>query len=287
MATGKTKDDKKKAADKKAKPSSSTKAGAKSTAKPAAKDKKAPPPAKAAPKAASLSKNDPIKQAKALIGPLRGMGGGLTSLAPSLAGSSGKLPPRLQALIDRQEIGDLFTTWCRASDRLDESLLRSVYHHDGSEDHGPGVFQGPSAGFISWWIGVLGGLKSSWHMLGPTRFDLRGDVTMTETPFLAQYRLEKATGKEDLIIGGRFLDRCERRPGGASGVWKIAHRKMVNDWVRTSPTSDIFYLQNPDALWQTRGRTDLSYNMDSFPTGQGSRTFSLFGRRYDSKSLKF
>jgi len=89
-------------------------------------------------------------------------------------------------------------------------------------------------------------------------------------------------------MGARYLDRLERRPTGPAGVWKIVHRKQVLDWVRTEAVSDIFYHQNPDALWSYRTKTDPSYQMHNFPGSQSSgRAPAFLGRRYESKSIKF
>jgi hypothetical protein len=89
-------------------------------------------------------------------------------------------------------------------------------------------------------------------------------------------------------MGGRNLDRFERRPTGSAGVWKIVHRKQIIDWVRTESVSDIFYHQNPDALWSTRTKTDASYQMAQFPGTQvGGKLPAFLGRHYESKSIKF
>jgi hypothetical protein len=65
------------------------------------------------------------------------------------------------------------------------------------------------------------------------------------------------------------------------------HRKEVFDWARTEMASDLFYHQNPDALWSYRTKTDLSTQMNAFPgSQQGSKMPAFLGRRYDSKSLK-
>lgn len=215
----------------------------------------------------------------------------LPGFTPALVGikktaaNQGTHHPRVQALLDRQEITDLLHTYCRAVDRGDENLLRSVYHPDASDDRGPGIFQGTAQEFVAWCMGVLHNVKLTHHLLTNIRIDLRGDTALAESYFLAYHRLDKPTGKEDVVVGGRYLDRLERRPGGPTGVWKIAHRKEINDWVRTMPAADIFYIQNPDAHWGHRGKTDLSYHMDNFPAGHGRG--QTYNRPYDSKSKKF
>jgi hypothetical protein len=120
------------------------------------------------------------------------------------------------------------------------------------------------------------------------RVELEGDVALVESYFHVHFRLDKAVGREDLFMGGRNLDRMERRPAGTSGVWKNVHRKQVLDWVRTEAVSDIFYHQNPDALWSVRTKTDPSYQMAQFPGSQsGGKLPAFLGRRYESKSVRF
>ena len=118
--------------------------------------------------------------------------------------------------------------------------------------------------------------------------DLDGDAALVESYFHAHIRIEKPIGREDVFMGGRNLDRFERRPSGPAGVWKIVHRKQVLDWVRTEAVSDIFYHQNPDALWSYRTKTDASYQMAQFPgTQAGGKLPAFLGRHYESKSVKF
>lgn len=210
-----------------------------------------------------------------------------TSSAPPPVTSSvdSQFPPRIQALLDKQEILDLSYSYARAIDRSEENLLRAVFHPDATVDFGPGIFQGTVGDFIGWALDVRHGMKATHHMVANVRVDLRGDSAFCESYFMNWHRLDKPTGKEDFFVGGRYLDRLERRPTGAAGVWKIAHRKQVKDWTRTTPVAELFYHLNPDALWAHHGRTDPSYQMENFPSGQGTKP-PVFGRRYDAKSMK-
>jgi hypothetical protein len=206
-----------------------------------------------------------------------------------LGSSSGeKLPPRLQFVVDSSEIEHLLHTFARGLDRIDETLLRSVLHPDATIDLGPGTFQGTGNDYVTWILGVLHTLRSTHHMIGQARVELSGDVALVESYFHLHCRVEKPVGREDVFMGGRNLDRMERRPSGPAGVWKIVHRKQVLDWVRTEAVSDIFYHQNPDALWSYRTKTDPSYQMANFPGSQtGGKLPSFLGRRYEHKSVKF
>lgn len=213
------------------------------------------------------------------------------SLVSQLANTTStgpRLSPRLQAVIDKSEIADVIATLARGLDRMDENVLRSVMHTDATFDLGPGIFQGAGNDYVQWVLSVLGSVKSSHHMIGRVQATIEGDMGYSESYFHAHFRLDKPTGREDVFMGGRFLDRLERRPSCPAGVWKILHRKQVLDWVRTEAVSDIFYHQNPDALWSYRTKTDPSYQMGNFPGGQSSgRAPAFLGRRYESKSIKF
>jgi len=210
------------------------------------------------------------------------------SLVAQLSGDGERLSPRLQALADRSEIAHNLATFARGLDRSDENLLRAVLHPDATLDFGPGVFQGTGNDYVHWVLGVLSGVKSSHHLIGQMRIELEGDAALSESYFHTHFRLDKPTGREDVFIGGRYLDRLERRPSGPAGIWKIVHRKQLIDWVRTEAVSDIFYHQNPDALWSARTKTDPSYQMSQFPGSQsGGKLPAFLGRRYESKSFKF
>lgn len=247
----------------------------KSSSKPVAKSKAASKPA-AKPTAKKASNVTLLKLPR-------------PSLVSQLSSSSGdKLSPRLQAVVDKSEIKHVLSTFARGIDRADETLLRSVLHPDATLDLGPGVFQGTGNDYVHWVMGVLQNLKSTHHALGQSHVELNGDVALVETYFNAHIRVEKPVGREDVFMGGRNLDRLERRPSGTAGVWKIVHRKQILDWVRTEAVSDIFYHQNPDCLWNSRSKTDPSYQMAQFPGSQsGGKLPAFLGRRYESKSVKF
>lgn len=209
------------------------------------------------------------------------------SLVSQLASGSEPHTPSFQALFDKNEIENIVATFARSLDRTDETLLRSVLHPDATLDFGPGMFQGTGSDYVHWVLGVLQGVKSSHHFLGQTRSEIEGCAALVETYFQAHFRVDKSIGREDVFMGGRYLDRMEKRPSSAAGVWKIVHRKQLIDWVRTEAVSDIFYHQNPDALWSYRTKTDPSHQMAQFPGSQtGGKLPAFLGRRYESKSVK-
>lgn len=231
---------------------------------------------KAAPKPAKKSNVAFLKMARPSL------------VAQLSSGPSEKLPVRVQTMVDKTEISHVLATFARGLDRADENLLRSVLQPDATLDLGPGIFQGTGNDYVTWVLGVLQGVRSSHHALAQSRIELSGDEALAETYVTTHFRIEKPVGREDVFVGARYLDRLERRPAGPGGLWKIVHRKQVIDWVRTEAVSDIFYHQNPDALWSNRAKTDPSLQMANFPGGpNGGKLPAFLGRRYESKSMKF
>ena len=45
----------------------------------------------------------------------------------------------LQTLIDKQALAELVHSYCRACDRRDFALVRTLYHDDAIDDHGSHV----------------------------------------------------------------------------------------------------------------------------------------------------
>ncbi len=141
----------------------------------------------------------------------------------------------LRVLLDKQEITEVLARYCRAIDRLDEELLRSVYWPDGYDDHMS--FAGPVAEFIPEAIKSCARIfKSTVHSISNILIEVEGDVARSETYFISFNRLsERRDGREyDRITCARYLDRFERR----NGEWRIARRLVVTDWNRVDPVGE-------------------------------------------------
>lgn len=44
----------------------------------------------------------------------------------------------------------------------------------------------------------------------------------------AYHRVDTGAEERDIVVGGRYLDRMEKR----DQQWRIAHRVMMNDWMK-------------------------------------------------------
>lgn len=139
----------------------------------------------------------------------------------------------VRGLLDKLAIHEVLMRYCRAIDRCDEELLRSVYHADAWDNHG--AFNGPASEFIPWVMDLLRRrYKATTHAICNELVEVVGDVAHGESYVFACHRYERDGRECDWTIAGRYVDRFERR----DGVWKIAHRVAVMDWDRVDPVTD-------------------------------------------------
>jgi hypothetical protein len=168
--------------------------------------------------------------------------------------------------LDREEIRELSRRYMRGLDRLDGTLLNSVFASDATVDYG--FFQGSATDFVDFALGVLTEHEANHHFIGQMMVDVSGERAVGEIYFQAFHRIIQddgqdggKSGKKDLFIAGRYLDRYERKDGN----WRIAFRSEVNDWSRTDPAADEALTHNPAAIIGKRAPDD--YSMPFFPAG--------------------
>jgi len=191
---------------------------------------------------------------------------------------STSLSAELQELLDRQKIYHVLTSYCRALDRCDVELMKSVYWEDGYDDHG--VFAGNAQEFAEFIIeGIQTWFEATQHAICNIHMELDGDVAHTEAYLIAYHKVSGARGKvgewfgenylkkfsvsisddraQDFLYGGRYFDRFEKR----QGVWRIAKRTVIMDWNINQPSTEI----RSEGMFKTlkivghRGRHDPIY----------------------------
>jgi len=150
--------------------------------------------------------------------------------------------PRVEVLLAKQEIMELAYRYSRGLDRLDKSLLQSVFAEDAYCEYG--VFNGAAEPFVAFCMEALGGHEANQHLVGNILIDVEGDEAFGEVYFQAYHKVPVEGGFEDLIIAGRYLDRYVKR----NGEWKIIYRSEYNDWSNTSPTRDPYFDLAVDGL---------------------------------------
>ncbi|RLQ22677.1 nuclear transport factor 2 family protein [Seongchinamella sediminis] len=141
---------------------------------------------------------------------------------------------RLTALLDKQEITELVYAYCSASDRHDHERLRTLYHPDATDDHG-GFFQGLASEFIDSLPDIQAPMEILHHNITNVNIALDGDYAEGEIYVLAFHRIRTDAQPMDLLIGGRYFDRYEKR----DGIWKFSHKAVVADWATVNAPSTV------------------------------------------------
>jgi SnoaL-like domain len=162
------------------------------------------------------------------------------------------MKPSLQTVADELAIHNVLGRYCRAIDRLDLAMLKSVYHPEGIDDHG--VFAGNAHEFADFIIKrIRQNTDYGFHTVSHSTIDVRGNFAMAETyysgyhlirgadkvrefmgPGYAEARVRDGTLDQghEYTCGGRYIDLFEKR----NGEWRILHRRITNEWGRTAPT---------------------------------------------------
>jgi len=118
----------------------------------------------------------------------------------------------LEALLDKQAITELIHRYCRAADRHDHALMRSLYHEDAIDDHGA-FFKGPAMEFIDRLPEIQAPMLILHHNITTVNIELDGDYAEGEVYVLAYHQVATAEEPADLLIGGRYFDKYEKREG--------------------------------------------------------------------------
>jgi hypothetical protein len=155
-------------------------------------------------------------------------------------------------LKDRTAILDCVMRQSRGHDRHDLELMTDVYHHDAVDEHGPVVKAAAdygeyaNAAHTSVFIDHL-------HNITTHTCEIDGEVAHAESYVIGTMRVKDH--KTVSLIGGRYLDRLEKR----DGEWKIALRRCTIEWTMNGDTSLISSGAFRGFLKGTWDRSDPSY----------------------------
>lgn len=145
----------------------------------------------------------------------------------------------LRLLLDKEAIRALIYAYCTAADRHDQAKMRSLYHEDAIDEHGH-MSKGPAMDFIDKLPEIQAPMEILHHNITTINLALDGDHAEGEVYLIALHRVKGTDGSFDVLVGGRYFDKYERR----DGVWKFAHRAIVADWANIH-TPSIVNLEHP------------------------------------------
>lgn len=173
--------------------------------------------------------------------------------------------PVLQDMIDEFHLRKLVHAYCRAVDRGDVEQLRDLYHPDAVDAHG-GFSMGSADEFLRQLTAARPYIRSMQHHITTVNFAISGDAAEGEIYTIATHTLIGTDGDVDVAIGGRYLDRYQKR----DGAWKVSERTIVTDWAHVNDPSavDFSHPITRDTLRGAVGTTDPSFGFFSLLTGR-------------------
>lgn len=137
----------------------------------------------------------------------------------------------LAGIVDREHIRDCLARLARGEDRRDAALIRACFWPDAAVDLG--IFTGAFDEYLAWVVPGAPSIPVTLHTLGQSLVERQGSTALVETHVTAYHRIDMGGEERDVVIGGRYLDRMERR----GPEWRIVHRTMLYDWTRDSGRS--------------------------------------------------
>jgi hypothetical protein len=169
----------------------------------------------------------------------------------------------LAALVDREKVRNCIARLARGEDRRDAGLIGDSFWPEASVDLG--VFSGSFDEYLAWVVPGSPVIPVTQHVLGQSVIDCIGDVALAETHVTAYHRLVAEDGDRDTVIGGRYLDRMDKR----GGHWRIAQRTMLYDWYQHLGASTDW----------SQGLMGLPFSADHY-TGRsvGDHSETFFGK---------
>lgn len=160
----------------------------------------------------------------------------------------------IEELSARAEIHDVLLRYCRGLDRVDMDLVRGAFHADAWVQFPESLHVGSVDGFVDFLAAEMPRFVRTMHNLGNSLIEFDGPTTAhVETYLNADHQgSERHHWKGDYVkLWARYLDRFEQR----NGVWLIARRRLVVDWMYRYP-ADGWFDDHPDASVGRRDGTD-------------------------------
>jgi hypothetical protein len=157
----------------------------------------------------------------------------------------------LSRLFDEREILAQLHNYCRAMDRCDRDLGKSVFHPDAVADYGA-MFKGTGYAFVDSTIDAHYKLQNHLHRITNVSITVSGSVAGSEAYVDARLRGVINGSLLELYSCGRYIDRWEKR----DGRWAISARTYLHEMDGRQLVEGAHY-----ACAGRRDLSDLSYSV--------------------------
>lgn len=157
----------------------------------------------------------------------------------------------IQALVDKAEIRDVLSRYCRGLDRMDKEMAYGVWHA-GATAFYDGIYEGTGRGFIDWVWQAHAAMERHSHQITNVLIEVHGDRATSESYVtVVLWTLPDEDGHQLELVGrGRYLDRFARK----NGRWAIEHRTHLLDMSSEYPLDRAAVSEGA-----SRDATDLSF----------------------------
>ncbi len=161
----------------------------------------------------------------------------------------------IQTLIDKAEIRDVLSRYCRGLDRMDKEMAYGVWH-PGATAFYDGIYEGTGRGFIDWVWQAHAAMERHSHQITNVLIEVHGDRAICESYVtVCLWTLPDELGRQKELVGrGRYLDRFSKK----HGRWAIEHRTHLLDM-----SSEYDLDRAPVSEGAARDATDLSFEFFS------------------------
>jgi hypothetical protein len=173
----------------------------------------------------------------------------------ALAAKVSELENKVEYLSERQRIIDVYRRYTRGLNRYDMELLHGTFWPDAQINYGF------DSHLRDDWIGrwkdnrYLKGLSCQAHHITNETVDIDREVAHVESYLIALWTPPK-DDKPALILGGRYIDRLDRR----NGEWRIAVREFIpHFWSEATSIFSSVWPHFSARMAAGDGTTDLCY----------------------------
>ncbi|HEY0746003.1 MAG TPA: nuclear transport factor 2 family protein [Steroidobacteraceae bacterium] len=172
----------------------------------------------------------------------------------SQSGQLAELQAAVARLDAQEQIRRRIYNCARALDRLDRDLLKSQFWPEAQIDYGS-IYRGPIEGFLDTAMAFQGSMRDTQHLVGNILISVQTETASAESYVHAQHVIAQDSGLVQLIVGGRYLDRFERR----ASEWRLRFRTEIIDWGRQLPIHEGWFDSNDQLTKGLRSCSDESY----------------------------
>lgn len=167
----------------------------------------------------------------------------------------------LRDLKVKDRLHDLEVAYCRGIDRRDPELLKSIFFDDAFVRLGD-MKEGGVDEWVDWIINEFKPrFENTTHYLLNEWYKVDGTTAEGETHRLSYHRFGDPA--RELIAASRTFNRYEQR----DGVWRIAFREVIRDWIHERPVDQELFTGGFAMELSKPGPEDKSYEV-----------LSMFGR---------